>query len=217
MLVARSRDRIIVDKNEHLRPTTSEALAKLKPLFNAGSVTAGNASSVNYGAAAFIFASASASRKYGLKPISCLLDSATAGLAPRVMAIRYAPASEKLLAKHGLDQSTFDVSGFKEAFASKRLASFRMLGIKGSGTRVNRNSGAKALGYALSMTRDRFTGPAAHDLNANGGRRSLSAMRVASGKGIAIAMERVSKCVRGLDSYPLASLDCALGEPTLRP
>lgn len=182
---------IVVEKDEHPRATTSEALAKLKPLFGDGSVTAGNASGVNDGAAALILASSAGAAKYGLTPIARILGGASAGVPPRVMGIGPAPASQKLLAKLGLAQSDFDVLEFNEAFASQCLASMRMLGIADTDPRVNRNGGAIALGHPLGMSGARIAGTAAIELRDTGGRRSLSAMCIGVGQGIAIAMERV--------------------------
>jgi acetyl-CoA acyltransferase len=182
---------IIVDQDEHPRATTAEALAKLKPLFRNGSVTAGNASGVNDGAAALILASSAAAAKHGLTPIARVLGGATAGVPPRVMGIGPAPASEKLLAKLGLSQADFDVLEFNEAFAAQCLATMRMLGLADEDPRVNRHGGAIALGHPLGMSGARITGTAAMELRETGGRRSLSAMCVGVGQGIAIALERV--------------------------
>ncbi|QYZ69627.1 3-oxoadipyl-CoA thiolase [Neotabrizicola shimadae] len=184
-------DPVIVDRDEHPRATTPEALAKLKPLFAGGSVTAGNASGVNDGAAALILASEAGARKHGLTPIARILGGATAGVPPRVMGIGPAPASQKLMQRLGLTQADFDVIEINEAFAAQGLASLRMLGISDGDDRVNRNGGAIALGHPLGMTGARITGTAALELRQIGGLRSLSTMCIGVGQGIAIALERV--------------------------
>ena len=183
-------DPLIVDRDEHPRATTPEALAKLKPLFAGGSVTAGNASGVNDGAAALILASEAGARKHGLTPIARILGGATAGVPPRVMGIGPAPASQKLMQRLGLTQADFDVIEINEAFAAQGLASLRMLGIADGDPRVNRNGGAIALGHPLGMTGARITGTAALELHQTGGLRSLSTMCIGVGQGIAIALER---------------------------
>ena len=187
----RKGEPVVVDRDEHPRATTPEALAKLKPLFVGGSVTAGNASGVNDGAAALILASEAAARAHGLTPIARVLGGATAGVPPRVMGIGPAPASQKLLARLGLSQTDFDVIEINEAFAAQGLASLRMLGIADDDPRVNRNGGAIALGHPLGMSGARITGTAALELAETGGRRSLSTMCIGVGQGIAIALERV--------------------------
>ena len=184
-------DPVVVDTDEHPRATTLETLAKLRPLFPNGSVTAGNASGVNDGAAALIVASAEAARAHGLTPIARILGGATAGVEPRVMGIGPAPASQKLMARLGLTQTDFDVIELNEAFAAQGLATLRMLGIADDDPRVNRNGGAIALGHPLGMSGARITGTAALELALTGGRRSLSTMCIGVGQGIAIALERV--------------------------
>lgn len=187
----RRKDPVLVSRDEHPRATSMEALAKLRPLFNGGSVTAGNASGVNDGAAALIIASEAAARKYGLRPIARILGGAAAGVAPRIMGIGPAPASKKLLARLGMTQEQFDVFEFNEAFAAQALATLRDLGIADDDPRVNRNGGAIALGHPLGMSGARITGTAALELRETGGRFSLSAMCIGVGQGIAIALERV--------------------------
>lgn len=182
---------VIVDRDEHPRLVTAEALAKLKPLFANGSVTAGNASGVNDGAAALILASAAAVKAHGLTPIARVLGGATAGVLPRIMGIGPAPASQKLLDRLGLKQSDFDVIELNEAFAAQGIATLRQLGIADDDPRVNRNGGAIALGHPLGMSGARITGTAALELALTGGRRSLSTMCIGVGQGIAIALERV--------------------------
>jgi acetyl-CoA acyltransferase len=185
-------DAVVVDQDEHPRATTMEALAKLgTPFRKGGSVTAGNASGVNDGAAALILASAAAARNYGLTPIARVLGGATAGVAPRIMGFGPAPASGRLMARLGLREADFDVIELNEAFASQGLATLRALGVADDDARVNPNGGAIALGHPLGMSGARITGTAALQLALTGGRRSLSTMCIGVGQGIAIALERV--------------------------
>ncbi len=188
----RKGDPKIVDRDEHPRPTTIEVLAGLKaPFRKGGSVTAGNASGVNDGAAALIIASAEAVKRHGLTPIARILGGATAGVEPRIMGIGPAPASEKLMARLGLTPADFDVIELNEAFASQGLATLRRLGIADDDARVNRNGGAIALGHPLGMSGARITGSAALELVEKGGKRALATMCIGVGQGIAIAIERV--------------------------
>ena len=183
----------IVDQDEHLRPeTTAEMLASLRASFReGGSVTAGNASGVNDGAAALILASVAAAQQHGLTPIARILGGATAGVPPRIMGIGPAPASKKLMDRLGLTQADFDVIELNEAFAAQGLATLRELGIADDDPRVNPNGGAIALGHPLGMSGARITGTAALELLNSGGRRSLSTMCIGVGQGIAIALEAV--------------------------
>jgi acetyl-CoA C-acetyltransferase/acetyl-CoA acyltransferase len=183
-------DPVVVERDEHPRATTAEALAKLRPLFPGGSVTAGNASGVNDGAAALILASGRAARAQGLIPIARVLGGATAGVPPRIMGIGPAPASQKLMARLGLTQADFDVIELNEAFAAQGIATLRQLGIADDDPRVNPNGGAIALGHPLGMTGARITGTAALELALRGGRRALATMCIGVGQGIAIALER---------------------------
>ena len=188
----RKGDPVIVDRDEHPRETTLETLAKLPtPFRKGGSVTAGNASGVNDGAAGLILATEVAARKYGLTPIARVLGGAAAGVPPRIMGIGPVPASRKLMARLGLKQSDFDVIELNEAFASQGLATLRELGIADDDERVNRNGGAIALGHPLGMSGARITGTAALELSLSGGKRSLSTMCVGVGQGIAVALEKV--------------------------
>lgn len=184
---------LVVDSDEHPRPsTTAEALAKLRaPFREGGSVTAGNASGVNDGAAALILASAAAVKEHGLTPIARILGGATAGVAPRIMGFGPAPASRKLMQRLGLSQSDFDVIELNEAFACQGLATLRHLGIADDDPRVNPNSGAIALGHPLGMSGARITGSAALELQITGGKRALATMCIGVGQGIAIAIEAV--------------------------
>ncbi len=180
---------LIVARDEHPRATTPEALAKLKPLFQGGSVTAGNSSGVNDGAAALILASAAAARAHGLTPIARVLGGATAGVPPRVMGLGPAPASQKLMARLGLTPHDLAVIELNEAFAAQGLATLRLLGIADDDPRVNPNGGAIALGHPLGMSGARITGTAALQLKP--GEIALSTMCIGVGQGIAIALQRV--------------------------
>ncbi|HHW33925.1 MAG TPA: 3-oxoadipyl-CoA thiolase [Paracoccus solventivorans] len=180
-----------VARDEHPRATTAEALAGLKPLFPNGSVTAGNASGVNDGAAALILADAATAARYGLTPLARVLGGATAGVPPRIMGIGPAPASQKLLDRLGLAPGDFDVVELNEAFAAQGIATLRQLGIDDDDPRVNPNGGAIALGHPLGMSGARITGTAALQLRETGGRRALATMCIGVGQGIAIALERV--------------------------
>ena len=187
----RKCDALVVDRDEHPRATTMDALARLgTPFRKGGTVTAGNASGVNDGAAALILASAAAAHKHGLTPIARVLGGATAGVEPRIMGFGPAPASQKLMARLGLGSADFDVIELNEAFASQGLATLRALGIADDDARVNPNGGAIALGHPLGMSGARITGTAALQLALTGGRRSLSTMCIGVGQGIAIALER---------------------------
>ncbi|MDG4902278.1 MULTISPECIES: 3-oxoadipyl-CoA thiolase [unclassified Mesorhizobium] len=184
---------IVVSKDEHPRAgTTIEALAKLPtPFRQGGTVTAGNASGVNDGAAALIIASEAAARKHGLTPIARILGGAVAGVAPRIMGIGPAPATKKLCARLGLRPDQFDVVELNEAFASQGIAVLRELGISEQAKHVNPNGGAIALGHPLGMSGARITGTAALELRERGGRCALATMCIGVGQGIAIALERV--------------------------
>jgi len=187
----RKGDPVIVDADEHPRAsTTLEGLQKLKTFVKAdGTVTAGNASGVNDGAAALILATKEAAEKQGLTPIAKVLGGASAGVAPRIMGFGPAPASKKLMARLGLSQKDFAVIELNEAFASQGLATLRDLGIADDDPRVNPNGGAIALGHPLGMSGARITGTAMLELKP--GEKSLSTMCIGVGQGIAIALEAV--------------------------
>ncbi|MCC5778840.1 3-oxoadipyl-CoA thiolase [Nitratireductor sp. B36] len=189
----RKGDPVVVDRDEHPRPgTTAEKLGKLPtPFREGGTVTAGNASGVNDGAAALIIASEEAAKKYGLTPIARILGGATAGVPPRIMGIGPAPATKKLCARLGLKPSDFDVIELNEAFASQGIAVLRNLGIAEDAPHVNPNGGAIALGHPLGMSGARISGTAALELQATGGKLALATMCIGVGQGIALAMERV--------------------------
>jgi 3-oxoadipyl-CoA thiolase len=179
--------------DEHPRPqTTAEDLAKLKtPFRNPGTVTAGNASGVNDGAAAMIIASELAAKRHDLKIRGRILGMATAGVAPRVMGVGPVPATEKLMARLGLKISDFDVIELNEAFASQSLAVLRGLGLPDDADHVNPNGGAIALGHPLGMSGARLALTALHQLEKTGGKRALATLCVGVGQGVALAIERV--------------------------
>jgi acetyl-CoA acyltransferase len=182
----------IVERDEHPRETSLEALAKLKGVVRPdGSVTAGNASGVNDGAAALIVASEEAVRRFGLTPRARVLGTATAGVPPRVMGIGPAPATQKLLARLGMNIGQFDVIELNEAFASQGLAVLRMLGVPDDDPRVNPNGGAIALGHPLGMSGARLALTATYQLHRTSGRFALATMCIGVGQGIALALERV--------------------------
>jgi 3-oxoadipyl-CoA thiolase len=183
----------VVGQDEHLRPETSlETLGKLKPVNGEGkTVTAGNASGVNDGAAALILASADAVRKHGLTPRARVLGMASAGVAPRIMGYGPVPAVRKLCERLDLQVSDFDVIELNEAFASQGLAVLRDLGLADDAAQVNPNGGAVALGHPLGMSGARLVLTALHQLEKSGGKRGLATMCVGVGQGLALAIERV--------------------------
>ncbi len=189
----RKGDPIVVKADEHPRPeTTSTDLAKLPTPFRPdGTVTAGNASGVNDGAAAVIIASEDAARKHGLNPIARIVAGATAGIAPRIMGFGPAPASKRLMDRLGLAISDMAVIELNEAFASQGLAVTRHLGLADDDPRVNPNGGAIALGHPLGMSGTRITGTAAMELQLTSGRYALCTMCIGVGQGIAIALAAV--------------------------
>jgi 3-oxoadipyl-CoA thiolase len=184
---------VTVDKDEHPRAdTTAESLAKLKtPFRDPGTVTAGNASGVNDGAAAMILASAEAAERHGLTPRARVLGMATAGVPPRIMGIGPVPATQKLVERLGLKVSDFDVIELNEAFASQALAVLRQLGVPDDAEHVNPNGGAIALGHPLGMSGARIAAAAVHHLEKRGGRYGLATLCVGVGQGVALAVERV--------------------------
>jgi 3-oxoadipyl-CoA thiolase len=191
-IAGRKGEAVMVEADEHPRATTLEALGALKPIVRpGGTVTAGNASGVNDGAAALIVASEAAIKTHGLMPIARILGGATAGVPPRIMGFGPAPASKKLMARLGLGPGDFDVIELNEAFASQGLATLRDLGIADDDQRVNPNGGAIALGHPLGMSGARIAGTAALELAIGGGKRALATMCIGVGQGIAVAMERV--------------------------
>ena len=188
----RKGDDLVVADDEHPRATTLEKLASLRaPFRDGGSVTAGNASGVNDGAAAMIVASEAAAAKHGLTPIARILGGAVAGVPPRVMGMGPAPASSKLMARLGMTIRDFDVIELNEAFAAQGLAVLRELGVADDDPRVNPNGGAIALGHPLGMSGARIAGTAALEMKLRGGKRALATMCIGVGQGIAVALEAV--------------------------
>jgi acetyl-CoA acyltransferase len=182
---------IVIDKDEHPRATSLEQLAKLPTPFRAGgSVTAGNASGVNDGAAALIIASEAAMKRHGLTPLARILGAASAGLAPRVMGLGPVPATRKLCERLGLTVSQFDVIELNEAFAAQGLAVHRQLGLADDAAHVNPIGGAIALGHPLGMSGARLAGTAALQLSLTGGKLALATMCVGVGQGVALALAK---------------------------
>ena len=183
---------VVVSQDEHPRSTSVEALAKLKPIVRPdGTITAGNASGVNDGACALLLASEAAARIHGLTPKARIVGMATAGVAPRIMGIGPAPASQKLLQQLGLSIDQMDVIELNEAFAAQGLAVLRMLGVADDDVRVNPNGGAIALGHPLGMSGARLVTTAMYQLHRSGGRYALCTMCIGVGQGIALVIERV--------------------------
>jgi 3-oxoadipyl-CoA thiolase len=183
----------VFDTDEHIRAdTTLEALAKLKtPFRENGTVTAGNASGVNDGAAAMILASEAAVKKHGLTPRARILGMASAGVPPRIMGIGPVPSTRKLMEKLGLKITDFDLIELNEAFASQGLAVMRQLGLPDDAEQVNPHGGAIALGHPLGMSGARLAMTAAHGLEKRGGKKALATMCVGVGQGVSLALERV--------------------------
>jgi 3-oxoadipyl-CoA thiolase len=180
------------DRDEHPRLTGLDKLAALKPIVRKdGSVTAGNASGVNDGAAALIIASEEAAKRNGLTPRARVLGASVAGVPPRIMGIGPAPASEKLLKRLGLSFDQLDVIELNEAFAAQALAVTRQLGLPDDDARVNPNGGAIALGHPLGMSGARLALTATEELGRNSGKYALCTMCIGVGQGIALAIERV--------------------------
>ncbi|MBN8957719.1 MAG: 3-oxoadipyl-CoA thiolase [Rhizobiales bacterium] len=184
---------IKIDTDEHPRPDTKpEQLAKLKtPFRNPGTVTAGNASGVNDGAAAIILASEDAVKAHGLTPRARVLGMASAGVPPRIMGIGPVPATRKLMQRLGTKIGDFDVVELNEAFAAQALAVLRQLGLPDDAGHVNPNGGAIALGHPLGMSGARLALTATHQLEKTGGKRALATLCVGVGQGVSLALERV--------------------------
>jgi 3-oxoadipyl-CoA thiolase len=183
---------IVVSKDEHPRATSLEVLAKLKPVVRAdGTVTAGNASGINDGAAALLLADDASAAKHGLTPRARVVAMATAGLAPRIMGMGPAPATQKVLAMTGLTMADFDVIELNEAFAAQGLAVLRQLGLRDDDPRVNPNGGAIALGHPLGASGARLAITAVNQLHKIQGRYALCTMCIGVGQGIALVLERV--------------------------
>jgi acetyl-CoA acyltransferase len=191
-IAQRKGDPVVVKHDEHPRETTLAALARLKPIVRAdGTVTAGNASGVNDGAAAVILASEKAARRFGLTPRARLVGMATAGVAPRIMGIGPAPATQRLLERTGVSIRDIDLIELNEAFASQGLAVLRQLGVPDDSPVVNPNGGAIALGHPLGMSGARLVLTATHQLQRTGGRYAVATMCIGVGQGIAVLIERV--------------------------
>jgi 3-oxoadipyl-CoA thiolase len=191
--IADRKGPVRVDKDEHPRAdTTLDTLAKLKPIVRpGGTVTAGNASGVNDGAAALILASATATERHGLTPLARVLGLASAGVPPRIMGIGPVPAVGKLVERLGVKVSEFSVIELNEAFASQAVACLRQLGVAEDAEHVNPNGGAIALGHPLGMSGARIAGDAALELSRRGGKLGLATMCVGVGQGVALAIGRV--------------------------
>ncbi|MDP3812437.1 MAG: 3-oxoadipyl-CoA thiolase, partial [Hydrogenophaga sp.] len=185
-------DALVVEHDEHPRATTMESLAKLKGVVRPdGSVTAGNASGVNDGACALLLANEDSAKKNGLTPRARVVGMATVGVAPRIMGIGPAPATQKVLALTGLSLAQMDVIELNEAFAAQGLAVLRMLGLQDDDERVNAWGGAIALGHPLGASGARLATTAVNRLHATGGRYALCTMCIGVGQGIALVIERV--------------------------
>lgn len=184
---------VTVNTDEHPRPdTTLDALAKLKPIVrNPGTITAGNASGINDGAAAIILASEEAARIHGLKPRARVLGMASAAVPPRIMGIGPVPSTRKLMERLGLKVTDFDLIELNEVFASQGLACLRQLGIADDAEHVNPHGGAIALGHPLGMSGARLVLTAVHGLEKRNGKRALATMCVGVGQGVSLALERV--------------------------
>jgi 3-oxoadipyl-CoA thiolase len=183
---------VVFEHDEHPRATSLDALAALKPIVRAGgSISAGNASGVNDGAAAMFVASEAAAKRHGLTPRARVLGMATAGVEPRLMGVGPVPASRKLLDRLGLAIDDFDLIEINEAFASQVLASMRELGVDPASPKLNPHGGAIALGHPLGMSGARLAITAVHGLEQTGGRRALVTMCIGVGQGLSLALERV--------------------------
>lgn len=188
----RKADPLVVDRDEHPRATSLDALAKLRPVVrDGGSVTAGNCSGVNDGAAALIIASEAAARRHGLTPRARIVGMAAVGVAPRIMGIGPAPATERLLHRTGVRLKEVDVIELNEAFAAQSLAVLDLLGIERDDPRVNPNGGAIALGHPLGMSGARLALTATEELAQNRGRYAISTMCIGVGQGISVLLEKV--------------------------
>lgn len=182
---------VVVDIDEHPRPeTTMQALAGLRPIFSGGTITAGNASGINDGAAAAVIVSERVLEEIGATPMARIIGMATAGVAPRIMGIGPVPATRKLLDRTGVGLDDLTVIELNEAFASQSLACLRQLGLPDDAEHVNPNGGAIAIGHPLGMTGARLVGTAARELERRGGRYAMATMCIGVGQGIAMLLER---------------------------
>ncbi len=187
----RNKDSLIIDQDEHLRLTPLEKLAQLKPLFAQGSVTAGNASGINDGAAVLLLASETGVKQHKLTPQARVLGMAVAGVPPRIMGFGPVPASKKLLKRLGLTLDDLDVLEFNEAFASQVLSCTRALGLADDDSRINPQGGAIALGHPLGASGSRLAISAVNQLQRRGGKLALCTMCIGVGQGIAVVIEKV--------------------------
>jgi 3-oxoadipyl-CoA thiolase len=185
----RKGDPAVVDRDEHPRETSLAALGRLRPLFPGGTVTAGNSSGVNDGAAALLVASGAAVRRYGLTPLARITGMAAAGVPPRIMGIGPEPATRKLLGRAGLELADIDLIELNEAFAAQSLAVLRRLGLPDDADHVNPNGGAIALGHPLGMSGARLALSAALELSDRGARRAVATMCIGVGQGISLLLE----------------------------
>jgi 3-oxoadipyl-CoA thiolase len=189
---AKKGDAVVVDRDEHPRETSMEALGRLKGVVKPdGTVTPGNASGINDGACALILASEAAAKRHGLVPLARVLGSAVAGCAPRIMGIGPVPATQKLLLRTGIKLDQLDVIELNEAFAAQGIAVLRQLGIADDDARVNPNGGAIALGHPLGMSGARLVATAVYELRERKARYALTTMCIGVGQGIAALIERV--------------------------
>ncbi|EXS58555.1 acetyl-CoA C-acetyltransferase family protein, partial [Acinetobacter baumannii 1406589] len=193
-IVDRKKNVVVVNRDEHPRETTLEALAKLKAPFKkeGGSVTAGNASGVNDGAACVLITNREFANTYGLKPLARVIGIASAGVEPKYMGIGPVPAVQKILKQTGLTLDQMDVIELNEAFAAQSLACMRELGLKDDDERVNPNGGAIALGHPLGMSGTRLVITATRELKKRGGRYALCTMCVGVGQGVALILENLN-------------------------
>jgi len=192
-IAGRKGEAVKVDKDEHPRETTLDQLAKLKPFVrNPGTITAGNASGVNDGAASLIIASEAAVKAHGLTPRARILGMASAAVPPRIMGIGPVPATRKLMARLGHKIGDYDLIEINEAFASQSLACLRQLGLADDAEHVNRHGGAISLGHPLGMSGARLALTAVHGLEESGGKLALATLCVGVGQGVSLALERVS-------------------------
>lgn len=190
----RKKEALIVDTDEHPRPdSTIEALEKLRPIYKDGTVTAGNASGINDGAAAMLIASAAAVEKYGLTPVAKIEGMATAGVLPEIMGIGPVPATQKLLKKLNLTLDDMDIIELNEAFAAQALACSRALGLDDRDPRINPRGGSIALGHPLGASGTRILISAVHELQRTDAQRALCTMCIGVGQGIALIVSRVGE------------------------
>ena len=188
----RKKDPLLVDTDEHPRETSLSKLAQLKPLFPGGTVTAGNASGINDGAAALLLASETGAKRYKLEPRARVLGMAVAGVPPRTMGIGPVPATNKLLTRLGMSLDDFDVLEINEAFSAQALACTRQLGLADDDPRINTRGGAIALGHPLGMSGARLAITALDQLHQGGGKLALCTMCIGVGQGIALVIESLT-------------------------